>query len=666
MPSSIKPSAAFYLTLVLAAGQRALAVNDWSVPCTQGKCSWDVPAESGASGSVQISGPVSAISDITPAAGWQIMTTCNPTSSQQNIQLMCENNNPDCNHLFQGNGAVNTIVRLPESCGPMPFARVAQHQVLESNLVTRGNGSEAPVHQLTLDTDFAAAGPSQGGDVNFSLQGQNKPDGSNTVDRRNHRRSRPLARLSIGSFNKTLAATPAPVNFSGQKNLFSQGSGSIDINADLQASVGISAVAAGSIIPPKVTQFGITFGLDGNADATLSVTGDISGQISSGNITLFQVGIPGLSIPKIFEIGPEFTLLGAVDANFGLQNVNASVDVNYDLSGASFSFPPGSSGSNTGGIASSSKQVTFSANPDVGATLGATAHLIPQVSLGINALDGVASASVFLDLDASLGLQGSISSAANPQPCLAGNADINVGVGAQGSFFGLFSASSGKSLFDKNFPLFQQCFGGNANSTNSTASNATATDSASQASATNATATDSASQTSATNATATDSASQTSATNATATDSASQTSATNATATDSASQTSATNATATDSASQTSATNATTTDSASQTSATNATATDSASQTSATNATATDSSSQTDGGDATATDSASQTSATNATATDSNSQTDATDATAASGSRRHYDAPRAIRHSARFRRSYFALPAEHDSDLSRL
>ncbi len=70
-----------------------------------------------------------------------------------------------------------------------------------------------------------------------------------------------LARLSIGSFNKTLAAKPAPVNFSGQKNLFNDGSGSIDINADLKATVGISAVAAGSIIPPKVTQFGITFGM---------------------------------------------------------------------------------------------------------------------------------------------------------------------------------------------------------------------------------------------------------------------------------------------------------------------------------------------------------------------------------------------------------------------
>jgi hypothetical protein len=97
---------------------------------------------------------------------------------------MCKDNNPDCNHLFQGNGAVDTIVRLPESvclfvfkffvhrfasrtnyldsqCGPMPFARVAQHQVLQSNLVTRGNGSEAPVHQLTLDTDYGAASPSQ-------------------------------------------------------------------------------------------------------------------------------------------------------------------------------------------------------------------------------------------------------------------------------------------------------------------------------------------------------------------------------------------------------------------------------------------------------------------------------------------------------------------------
>jgi hypothetical protein len=46
--------------------------------------------------------------------------------------------------------------------------------------------------------------------------------------------------------------------------------------------------------------------------------------------------------------------LGRVDANFGLKNVNAAVEVNYDLGGASFVFPP-QDGSKTDGIASSSK-----------------------------------------------------------------------------------------------------------------------------------------------------------------------------------------------------------------------------------------------------------------------------------------------------------------------
>jgi hypothetical protein len=46
-------SAAFII-LALAASQQALAVNDWSVPCIQGKCSWDIPADTGASGSLKI------------------------------------------------------------------------------------------------------------------------------------------------------------------------------------------------------------------------------------------------------------------------------------------------------------------------------------------------------------------------------------------------------------------------------------------------------------------------------------------------------------------------------------------------------------------------------------------------------------------------------------
>ncbi len=242
--------------------------------------------------------------------------------------------------------------------------------------------------------------------------------------------------------------------------------------------------------------------------------------------------------------------------------------------------------------------MTFSADPNVGATLTVSGHLIPQVSLGLNALDGAASASVFLDVDASLGLTGSVANAASPQPCLSGNADINVGVGAQGSFFGLFDASAGQSLFDKNFPLFQvrstqsgsstvyvlcflnifsflstrqKCFSGNTNSTNSTST---------------------------------------------------------------------------------------------QGSAPGATATSLIFLTSAASTTATNLIFLTSTASTTATNLIFLTSAASTTATDSASQTSAAGATATSGSKRHYDAPQAARHSARFGRSNLALTAKRD--LSRL
>ncbi len=218
--------------------------------------------------------------------------------------------------------------------------------------------------------------------------------------------------------------------------------------------------------------------------------------------------------------------------------------------------------------------MAFSANPDVGATLDASAHLIPQISIGISALGGKASTSIFLDLDASLDFNASVASAANPQPCVAGSADINVGVGAQGSFLGLFDASVGKSIFEKDFPLFQvrasqptvynylfrnyflipstrrqKRFAGNTNSTSSSSPassrSATATDSAPQTRASSATATDSSSQTSGSNAIATDSASQTSALSVTVTGSGPQTSASDITAATSASQSSTPDATAT-------------------------------------------------------------------------------------------------------------------------
>jgi hypothetical protein len=44
----------------------------------------------------------------------------------------------------------------------MPFARVAQHRVLQSNSSSvRRRADETPVHELSLDTNFTATTPSQ-------------------------------------------------------------------------------------------------------------------------------------------------------------------------------------------------------------------------------------------------------------------------------------------------------------------------------------------------------------------------------------------------------------------------------------------------------------------------------------------------------------------------
>ena len=43
---------------------------------------------------------------------------------------------------------------------------------------------------------------------------------------------------------------------------------------------------------------------------------------------------------SILDIGPEFKVTSQIDATFRLDNINAAVGLNYNLSGVSFVFPP--------------------------------------------------------------------------------------------------------------------------------------------------------------------------------------------------------------------------------------------------------------------------------------------------------------------------------------
>ncbi|KAG7086956.1 hypothetical protein E1B28_002873 [Marasmius oreades] len=158
------------------------AENDWKTPCLNGVCQYSFTGSS--SGTVKIRGSPDAITDITTAAGWEILS-CSSDALAQDIRLVCqgdENSESGCAHLYQNIGAEGKIVRLPENCGKSAFARVSKAWVSEDQSIpatvakrlVRRDGAPPIVKALRLDTDFAAADTL--GPVNITIQGTNFDD----------------------------------------------------------------------------------------------------------------------------------------------------------------------------------------------------------------------------------------------------------------------------------------------------------------------------------------------------------------------------------------------------------------------------------------------------------------------------------------------------------
>jgi hypothetical protein len=84
------------------------------------------------------------------------------------------------------------------------------------------------------------------------------------------------ARWGFGSFNDSILPKPIAIDRSIDTNLFNtniqcpvkagipitaSGTVSLDVDANVQASIGIGVVAAGTVLPPKITDFGLDFGM---------------------------------------------------------------------------------------------------------------------------------------------------------------------------------------------------------------------------------------------------------------------------------------------------------------------------------------------------------------------------------------------------------------------
>jgi hypothetical protein len=207
---STKPSVMHYLVaLAFTVGSRqgVLAANDWLAPCLQGNCSWDLPSDSGTSGTLQIVRYHSHLPTRPQRAfGSSLITITTVGPHHRNLGYHLRGRVADhalrpigdgagysarvsgCKHGLRsplpgrcrgyhrpaarrGRFTELTIFTIRPyhsfvvfQCGPMPFARVANHWTNQSNtpssraITTRA--SDAEVHSLTLDTNFSAVSPS--------------------------------------------------------------------------------------------------------------------------------------------------------------------------------------------------------------------------------------------------------------------------------------------------------------------------------------------------------------------------------------------------------------------------------------------------------------------------------------------------------------------------
>lgn len=107
---------ALVLMLVFSSVHFVRAENDWSKPCFQGVCTYDVSGSATrAAATLRIWGHANALSDITTAAGYEIVQ-CEPHLTTQVVELVCMHEDPSqvgCDHLDVG-GAIGKVVRLPE------------------------------------------------------------------------------------------------------------------------------------------------------------------------------------------------------------------------------------------------------------------------------------------------------------------------------------------------------------------------------------------------------------------------------------------------------------------------------------------------------------------------------------------------------------------------
>ncbi|KZW02304.1 hypothetical protein EXIGLDRAFT_760137 [Exidia glandulosa HHB12029] len=476
-----------YLLAGIASASASASLNDWKKPCTGGACTYHAGnGHSTAYGILTLKGHSSALSDITPAAGWQI-SGCSPDWSEgaATVTITCTGSDEEmarCAAIFEGETAEDTIVRLPEDCGTGPFARIV------STVETTAFDGGAEEHSVVLDYNFDQITHDRGevvfsvtsAEVDGLVSGPNGPlqtyrRRSNSVVKRISKTGKiDLPPIDLHkSFNIFNASIDCPVPAEGGAGFSAGLDVDVDVGVDAQISFGFTI--SGKIFPPKITKFNVFGNLNGSAAAEFDITAHATGKLDTGSIPLYTAGLPGLNFPGILNVGPQFTVTGQLSADLAVE-ANVKTGVNWVWPNVQMVFPPdqGASSAQTSNVQT---PFVLSVDPSVTATGLITAHVIPRVEVGVKVLSGLAQASVYIDLDASATLDLSIEASATANTRRDGEASgqangcakldggIDINAGAKGAIKPIFDKDITFDIFQTNLNIFNTCFGNPASKT---------------------------------------------------------------------------------------------------------------------------------------------------------------------------------------------------------
>ncbi|KAL0945806.1 hypothetical protein HGRIS_012092 [Hohenbuehelia grisea] len=430
-------------SLAIIAATLAAAAESEAEACLNGECAFELASETG-SGIFTLSGGPQSISDITAAAGWVVLN-CDANSMEQEIRLVCKSDQASaagCAHLFAHSGAADKIVRLPENCGAGPFARVANAFVandqsipnhLEKHIVRR-DGAAPEVHVLQIDTNFAAIDTSKVGPVDFNIAAITIPGQQHLFNHANLRKraegafwddaikaiktaakaGKQLVDKFVGDVkektkvewkeNMPMATYPFDVSYplipkalTQIKCPASEAYFTADVSCKGKFSVHAGVVITGTM-GVKIEKWATTVGFSGDVDARLNLKAHASGTISHEQLFI-EYGIPPFNIPGVLNLGPKVQLWGKVDAKLSIE-VDADIGASFSVKDYEYWYPEAvSTGNQAIEPKTPSNPVVLNAGVEATGVAELSAHVIPKIVVGVDALKEFISAGVFVELD---------------------------------------------------------------------------------------------------------------------------------------------------------------------------------------------------------------------------------------------------------------------------